>query len=68
MIKVQAIEDFTLKDFDKIKNIQRRNREEYGRIFIYDKFECDKELCDYLLGNNKLNKSVVRVIEIDVSK
>ncbi|MBO7079507.1 MAG: hypothetical protein J6W64_06835 [Bacilli bacterium] len=66
-IKVKAIEEFTLEKFDEIKNLKRCSiKSEIGKIFINDEFECDKELCEYLLGKNRLNKPVVRLIEIDI--
>lgn len=65
MIKVEVInEDFTLKKFDELKNIIRKSKEEKGKLFKGDIFECDEKMVDYLTGNNPLNKVVVRVIEI----
>ena len=64
MIKVEALQDFTLSRFDEIENIERVRMDEKGRIFIGDKFECEKELCDYLLGANPINRPVVKVIEV----
>lgn len=68
MIKVEALQDFTLSRFDEIENIERVRMNEKGRIFIGDKFECEKELCDYLLGANPLGKAVVKVIEVIPAK
>ena len=64
MIKVEALQDFTLARFDEIENIERTRRSEEGKLFTGDKFECEKELCDYLLGANPLGKAVVKVIEV----
>ena len=66
MIKVEVIEDFTLREFDKIKNLVRynSNKNEDGRLYIKDKFECDKKMTEYLTGQNPLNKTVVKVIEV----
>ena len=66
MIKVETIEEFTLKDFDKLKNIKRFNEEKNkeGCLFVGDTFECDENMAKYLTGNNKLNKIVVKVIEV----
>ena len=64
MIRVKSIDEFTLEDFDKLKNIKRARYDGKGKIFKDDTFECNKEMCDYLLGNNKLNKPVVKVIEV----
>ena len=64
MIKVEVIENFDLKDFDKLKNIQRKNLDVKGRLFVGDTFQCDKEMADYLTGNNAFKKIVVKVIEV----
>ena len=64
MIKVEVIKDFTLGKFEELKNIVRKNRDEKGRLFAGDTFECDQELCNYLTGNNAKKEVVVKVIEI----
>jgi len=64
MIKCEVISRFDLKDFGKLKNIQRKSVDVKGSLFVGDTFECDKEMADYLLGNNVLNKTVVKVIEV----
>lgn len=64
MIKVRAIEDFTLQGFDKLKNIIRKGKEQEGKLFIGDIFECDEKMADYLTGNNPINRAVVKVIEV----
>ena len=65
MIRVEVInEDFTLQKFDELKNIVRKGREEKGKLFIGDTFECTKEMADYLNGNNALNKSFIKIIEV----
>lgn len=56
MIKVQVKEEFTLKEFKKLKNIARAGRDEEGRLFYWNIFECDKDMADYLTGNNPLKK------------
>lgn len=69
MIKVEVLEDFTLKDFSELKNIERgTNKKEEGKLFKYDKFECSKEMCEYLTGKNPLNRTVVKVIEVEPKK
>ena len=68
MIKVEALQEFTLARFDEIENIERARRSEKGKLFTGDKFECEKELCDYLLGANPLGKAVVKVIEVIPAK
>lgn len=65
MIKVEVIEEFCLARFNELKNIERVAKEEKGKLFKGDKFECTKDLADYLLGQNKLNRPVVKVIEVE---
>lgn len=64
MIKVEVIEKFTLADYKKLKNVEKivtRKENEFG---VGDIFECDKEMVDYLTGNNAFKKEVVKVIEV----
>ena len=69
MIKVEVLEDFTLKDFGELKNIERgTSKKEEGKLFKYDKFECSKDMCEYLTGKNPLNRAVVKVIEVEPEK
>lgn len=66
MVKCEVIEKFTLKEFDKLKNIERAsNIGKYGELNPRDTFECDEEMAKYLTGDNALNKVVVRVIEVE---
>lgn len=64
MIKCETIKQFTLKRFDELKNIKRVDKEEAGRLFVGDVFECSEELADYLMGNNANNEVVVKVVEV----
>jgi hypothetical protein len=66
MIKVEVIEEFTLGEFKEIKNLVRynSNKNEYGRLYLKDTFECDKNMADYLTKSNKLNRPFVKVIEV----
>lgn len=64
MIKCEVIKGFTLSRFDELKNIQRKGVDKKGELFVGDTFECESELADYLLGNNKLNEPFVKVIEV----
>lgn len=64
MIKLQAIESFTLERFDELENIERAGQDTYGRINTNDKFECTKDLANYLLGDNPVKRAVVKVIEV----
>lgn len=67
MIKLQALENFTLERFDELQNIERKNpnKNEKGKLYENDEFECNKELADYLLGNNAIHRAVVKVIEVE---
>ena len=65
MIKVEVIEDFRYKDFDKIEGLERgtsKNAKDY--LYISDTFVCTKEMSDYLLGDNPIKRAVVKVIEV----
>ena len=64
MIKVEVIESFTLERFDEIKNIERAGEDTKGKLNVHDKFECTKELADYLLGDNPIKRPVVKIVEI----
>lgn len=64
MIKVEVIEEFTLGKFNELKNITRKQKEQEGKLFIGDIFECDEKMADYLTGNNPINRAVVKVIEV----
>lgn len=64
MIKVEVTKEFTLKDFDKLKNIVRKTVNEKGKLFVGDEFECDNTMFEYLTGNNPNEDVVVKLIEI----
>ncbi|MBO7735716.1 MAG: NTP transferase domain-containing protein [Methanobrevibacter sp.] len=64
MVKVEVTEDFTLERFGELKNIIRAGVNTQGRLYKGDVFECSKDLADYLLGGNKLEKAFVKVIEL----
>ena len=66
MIKVKALQEFTYGDFKNIKNLERHdiNKNENGRLYEKDTFECTKEMADYLLGGNRLNRAFIKVIEV----
>lgn len=65
MIKVEVLEDFNLKDFGELKNLERKTgKDQDGRLFKGDTFECNEKMCEYLCGKNPLNKAVVQVVEV----
>ena len=63
-IKCEAIIDFTLKDFNKLKNIVRKNKSTDGMIYKGDIFECDEQMGKYLSGDNPKERKVVNVLEV----
>ena len=65
MIKCEVIKEFTLEKFDELKNIQRKRVDTKGKLYVGDTFECDKEMADYLMGDNKDKQVVVKVIEVE---
>lgn len=65
MIKCEVIENFTLGDFGKLKNIVRNsNIDKYGELFVRDTFECDEDMANYLTGANCKKACVVKVLEV----
>lgn len=70
MIKVEVLENFSLQAFDELKNLTRYNptKNQKGKLYTKDTFECSEKMCEYLSGNNALNKKVVQIIEIEQPK
>ena len=68
MIKCEVIENFTLEKFNQLKNVNKVINRKDNEFGVKDTFECDKEMADYLLGNNVLNKTVVKVVEVELPK
>lgn len=69
MIKCEAIKDFDLNDFYKLKNIVRASaRKKEGKLYLGDRFECDKKMADYLMGKNEKNEIVIKIIEVEPKK
>lgn len=68
MIKCEVIENFTLEKFGQLKNVKKVMNRKNNEFGVRDTFECDKEMADYLLGNNVLKKTVVRVVEVEPEK
>ncbi len=66
MIKVIVTEEFILGSFNKLQNVERANinKNEDGYLYVNDKFECDEKMADYLTGNNPINRTVAKVIEV----
>ena len=68
MIKCEVVKEFTLSRFDELKNINRKRIDTKGKLYVGDTFECNKEMVDYLMGNNKDKQVVVKVIEVEPKK
>ena len=64
MIKVEAIEKFTLGKFNELKNIVRKSVDTPGQLNEGDVFECTAEMYEYLNGKNAKGKVVVKLIEV----
>ena len=64
MVKVQAIMEFTYKNYNIIKKLQSKDKKEKGKIFDGDIFEVEDEEALYLTGNNKNNIIAVKVLEV----
>ena len=65
MVRVEVIKEFTLEEFYRVKNLQRKQYNQVGRLFVGDTFECDEEVAKYLTGNNQKGEIVVKVLEVD---
>lgn len=70
MVKVRVIEDFTLKDFDKLLEIKRANasKDKKGKLYLGDTFKCEDTMVDYLSGANALKKAFIEIIEVEPKK
>ena len=65
MIKCEVIENFTLEKFNELKNVKKVEKRKENEFGARDTFECTEKMADYLTGNNDLNKTVVKVIEVE---
>ena len=64
MVKVQAIMEFTYKNYTKIKDLQPANKIQEGKIFAGDIFNVEDDEAKYLTGENKNKIVAVKVLEI----
>ena len=64
MVKVQAIMEFTYKNYNKIKDLQPANKIQEGKIFLGDIFNVEDDEAKYLTGENKNNIVAVKVLEV----
>ena len=68
MIKCEVVENFDLKAFGELKNIIRKSKDDKGKLYIGDTFECSQQMAEYLTGNNPLRKAVVKIVEVQPEK
>ena len=68
-IKMKALQDFTIKDYDKLTFVESKNKKD-GYVFAGDIFICQKDLALHLLGedDNLVVAKVIEVIPIDDDK
>ena len=64
MVKVEVVKNFTLEEFNKLENVEKTINRRPNEFGTGDKFECDQEMADYLMGGNDKKETVVKVIEI----
>lgn len=66
MIRVEVIEMFKYKNFDKIEDLKRENYDNldtYGMLYVGDTFVVTEEMYKYLTVGNSTKKKLVRIIE-----
>lgn len=68
MVKLKALETFSLGRFDELKNVERANERNdlKGKLYKDDTFECELELAKYMLNEttNPVNRAVAEIIEV----
>lgn len=64
MVKVKALQEFTYGNFDKITNLVRNdvNKNQHGKLYGKDTFECTKEMATYLTGG--CGYDLVKILEV----
>ena len=68
MVKVQAIMEFTYKNYNKIKDLQPANKIQEGKIFAGDIFNVEDDEAKYLTGENKNKIVAVKVLEVIIEQ
>ena len=68
MVKVQAIMEFTYKNYNKIKDLQPTNKKQEGKIFAGDIFNVEDDEAKYLTGENKDKIVAVKVLEVIIKQ
>lgn len=64
MVKVQAIIDFSYKNYNKIVDLQPVNKIQEGKLFAGDIFNVEDKEALYLSGQNEQNIVAVKTLEI----
>lgn len=64
MVKVQAIIDFSYKNYNKIVDLQPINKIQEGKLFAGDIFSAEDEEAKYLTGENKNKIVAVKILEV----
>ena len=64
MVKVKALQEFTYGNFDKINNLIRNdnNKNQHGRLYEKDTFECTQDMATYLTGG--CGYVLVKILEV----
>ena len=65
IIKCEVIKKFTLKDFGKLKDVKKVVNRKKDEFDIKDTFKCEKEMADYLMGENPFNEIVIKILEVE---
>lgn len=68
MVKVQAIIDFSYKNYNKIKDLQPANKIQEGKMFAGDIFNVEDDEAKYLTGENKDKIVAVKVLEVIIKQ
>ena len=66
MVKAITIKQFSLEEFDKLKNVKRANtdKDKKGTLYLNDTFNCDEEMAKYLTGENSKKERVIQILEV----
>lgn len=68
MIKCEVIKKFTLKKFEKLKDVKKVGNRGKDEFDVKDTFKCDKKMADYLMGENPFNETVIKILEVEPKK
>lgn len=68
MIRCEVIKKFTLKEFEKLKDVEKVGNRSKDEFDVKDTFKCEKEMADYLMGENPFNETVIKILEVEPEK